>query len=63
MGSLVKTNQGYFYVSSALGKLLINGEYVFALSVKSPLGIELMHKIKGNKITFKNTEYIILEIL
>lgn len=63
IGSLVKTNQGYFYVSTALGKLLVDDVNVFALSIKSPLGIVLINKINGDNFTFKNTEYTILEIL
>ncbi|MFM2225215.1 MAG: hypothetical protein RJA07_1417 [Bacteroidota bacterium] len=41
-GSLVKTNNGYFFVSIALGKASIENITVIALSPQSPLGIKLM---------------------
>ncbi len=44
-GSLVKTNRGYFYVSVALGKAMIDGVEIIALSMLSPLG----NKFKGLK--------------
>ena len=41
-GSYVKTNKGNFYLSVALGKLIINGETVMAISPQSLLGGELL---------------------
>lgn len=37
-GSYVKTNKGNFYISLALGKLIIDGETIMAISPQSPLG-------------------------
>jgi len=37
-GSYVKTNKGNFYISVALGKLIIDGETIMAISPQSPLG-------------------------
>ena len=41
-GSFVKTDKGNFYLSVALGKLIINGETVMAISPQSPLGAKLI---------------------
>ncbi|WP_339888116.1 hypothetical protein [uncultured Flavobacterium sp.] len=49
LGSLVKANETYFFVSAALPKITIENHDVFALSPQSPLGTKLM----GNKIDFQ----------
>ncbi|WP_339838375.1 hypothetical protein [uncultured Flavobacterium sp.] len=49
LGSLVKANETYFFVSAALPKIKIDNKDIFALSPQSPLGTKLM----GNKIDFQ----------
>ena len=48
LGSLVKANGIYLYLSVALPKIAIDGINVIALSPQSPLGAKLM----GNKVGF-----------
>ena len=48
VGSLVKANGFYLYLSAALPKIAIEGTNVIALSPQSPLGNKLM----GNKVGF-----------
>jgi hypothetical protein len=48
VGSLVKANGIYLYLSAALPKIAIEGTNVIALSPQSPLGNKLM----GNKVGF-----------
>ncbi len=59
VGSLVKANGIYLYLSIALPKINIDGINVIALSPQSPLGNKLM----GNKIGFtfeiNRTTYVI----
>jgi hypothetical protein len=62
-GSLVNTNKGYFFMSVALGKAIIEGEVVIALSVQSPLGKALVGLAKGESLVFNTTEYVIKDIL
>ena len=57
-GSLVETDQETYYVSIGYGKL----DTVFAISIESPLGIELKGKrvgdrieMRGRNITIKHT--------
>ncbi|MFM2326938.1 MAG: hypothetical protein RIR31_1140 [Bacteroidota bacterium] len=62
-GSLIKTNKGYLFLSIALGKAIIDGNIVIALSPQSPLGQKLM----GLKITataeINNNSYLIESIV
>ena len=59
LGSLVKANGIYLYLSLALPKINIEGINVIALSPQSPLGNKLM----GNKVGFtfeiNGTKYLI----
>lgn len=48
LGSFIKTNQGFFYFSAALGKIDTLESDVFALSIGSPLG----QVLKGQKAKF-----------
>jgi hypothetical protein len=63
LGSFVKANGIYFYVSVALPKINIEGTDIIALSPQSPLGNKLM----GNKVGFafeiNGTKYLIEDIL
>ena len=62
-GSLVKTNKGYLFISVALGKIIVDGIVVIALSPQSPLGQQLMGMKPTNTTTINNTIYSIEEIL
>jgi hypothetical protein len=62
-GSLVKTNHGYLFLSTALGKANIQGNTIIALSAQSPLGMKLMKLAVGDTVTMNNTHYVVEEIL
>jgi hypothetical protein len=62
-GSLVRTNKGYLFPGVALGKLLVDGIPVFALSPAAPLGLQLMGLGVGGRATINKEEYTIEEIL
>ncbi len=61
-GSLVKTNQGFFFISTALGKKEIDGTLVIALSPASPLGNKMMDLKQGDSFAFNQTKYTIEEL-
>lgn len=61
-GSLVKTNQGFFFISTALGKKEIDGVLVIALSPASPLGDKMMDLKQGDQFQFNETNYNIEEL-
>jgi hypothetical protein len=58
-GSLVKTNRGYLFLSVALGKAVVEGITVIALSPQSPLGIKLMGLTIGNIAEVNGNKYVI----
>lgn len=61
-GSLIKTNRGYFFMSVALGKVLVDGINVIALSPQSPLGQKLMGLTIGGNTVVNSTGYQVLEL-
>lgn len=61
-GSLVKTNRGYFFMSIALGKAVIEDKAVIALSPQSPLGQKLMGLKTGDTAAMNDTVYTIEKI-
>ncbi|WP_281240336.1 hypothetical protein [Flavobacterium praedii] len=63
LGSLVKANGIYLYLSLALPKINIDGVNVIALSPQSPLGNKLMGNQIGFSFEINTTTYIIDEIL
>jgi transcription elongation GreA/GreB family factor len=58
-GSLIKTNKGYLFLSVALGKALVDGIKVTALSAHSPLGMQLLHKQTTQAVTVNGNQYIV----
>lgn len=61
-GSLVKTNQGYFFISVALGKLVMDKQIVFALSRNSPLGQMLFGLQVDEQAELNGRKYLVEEI-
>ncbi|WP_278035126.1 hypothetical protein [Flavobacterium nitratireducens] len=62
LGSLVKANGIYLYLSLALPKITIDGINVIALSPQSPLGNKLMGNTIGFTFEINGTQYLIEEI-
>jgi transcription elongation GreA/GreB family factor len=61
-GSLVKTNKGYFFISTALGKTMIDGMAIIAISPRSPLGSKLMGLKTNDVVEVNNNHYTIENI-
>jgi len=61
-GSLIKTNRGYFFMSVALGKVVVDDIKVIALSPQSPLGQKLMGLKAGETVSMNNAAYLIEQI-
>jgi transcription elongation GreA/GreB family factor len=59
LGSVVKANETYFFVSAALPKITIDNKDIFALSPQSPLGTKLMGNKVGFEFQMNATKYII----
>jgi hypothetical protein len=62
-GSLIKTNRGYLFMSTALGKALIDNIAVIALSPQSPLGQKLMGLTIADTVEINSNSYIIEDVL
>ncbi len=63
LGSLVKTNGIYLYLSAAFPKITVEGINVIALSPQSPLGNKLMGNEVGFQFEINATSYTIEEII
>lgn len=63
LGSLVKTNHLTVLVATALPKITVDNQTIFAISPQSPLGMQLMHKDVNSEFPVNNVAYKILEIL
>lgn len=62
LGSVVRSTNGYYYLSAALGKLIVEGQAVMALSLKSPLGAKLAGLQVGDSVVINERELIIKEV-
>lgn len=61
-GSLVKTNTGNYFASINFGRLSLDGEDYYAISLASPIGQVLVEKKVGDKVLFQGKEMKILDI-
>nr|WP_315173421.1 hypothetical protein [uncultured Flavobacterium sp.] len=62
VGSLVKANGIYLYLSVALPKISVEGINIIALSPQSPLGNKLMGNAIGFSFEINGTKYLIENI-
>jgi hypothetical protein len=58
-GSLIKTNKGYFYLSVAAGKIIIDDVKIFAMSTNSPLGSKMLGAKVGDNIAQNEFVYVV----
>jgi transcription elongation GreA/GreB family factor len=56
-GSLIKTDQGFFFLSIGLGKVQVNHEPVMCISIVSPLAQALLSKKVGDMVDFNDRKY------
>ncbi len=62
-GSIVKTNNGNFYLAISAGVLNVNGEVYMAISPASPIGIKMKGLKAGNEFEVNGKGYIIESIV
>lgn len=62
LGAVVVTNKATFFISVSIEQFNIDGKTVIGLSEKSPLFQKMKGKKTGQKFSFKDTEYEILDI-
>jgi transcription elongation GreA/GreB family factor len=61
-GSLVFTNYETYFISIGLGKLLVDEEEFYAISLASPIGQALKNKKLNETILFNKRKYVIEKI-
>ena len=61
-GSLVLTNQENYFISIGIGKIEMDGEKYYAISLDSPIGKILKDKVKGDVFQFQGREFLVKEI-
>ncbi len=62
LGSLVKTKTISFFIAVSLGKIQLHDESYFVISKHAPVGQLMLNKKVGDKITFNDAHYEIIEI-
>lgn len=62
IGSLIFTNKGWFYFSTALGMINVHNEKVFCLALQSPIGELLKGKQKGETVIFNGSSTSVMEV-
>lgn len=61
-GSLVETDRGLFFLSASLGKAIVEGREIYALSPRSPLGQHLLGCTPGKSIVVNKTNYTVKNV-
>jgi transcription elongation GreA/GreB family factor len=62
-GSLVYTNHENYFISVGMGKLVVQDEIYYAISLASPLGQLLKGKVVGEKVELQGREILINKIV
>ena len=63
LGCLITTDQGIYYISIGLGKVEINTEIIYAISLDSPIGQLLKGKREGDILEFRGKTLKINQLL
>lgn len=62
LGSLVKTDNGTYFISISIGILTIENEEYYAVAPDSPIGKLLLGQKAGSRIQFNNKEIKIITV-
>jgi transcription elongation GreA/GreB family factor len=57
LGSLVKANDIYFFIATALPQVTLDGATVFGVSPQAPIGVQFMGKKAGDSIQVNAITY------
>ncbi|RAJ11953.1 transcription elongation factor [Olleya aquimaris] len=63
LGSLVKTDSLHFFISISIGKIELDNETYYAISLQSPIGQLLKQKQKGDTFEFNGTKYTVTDVI
>ena len=62
-GSLVRTDRGNFYVAIGIGKVTLDGEVYYCVSVGAPLVRAMLGKEVGDEVTFNGVVRRITDLI
>ena len=62
-GSLAFTSENIYFISIGLGKIEIENEAIYCISLISPIGKALQNKKAGEKIDFQGKEIFVTKII
>lgn len=62
LGALVQTNQGYFFIAVAIGKMEVKAKTIFVISKDAPLAKKMLGLEANNTFVFNEKIYEILNI-
>jgi transcription elongation GreA/GreB family factor len=62
LGALVITNNGNYYISVSIGKMMIGKEMYFGVSAVSPIGQALLNHLKSDEVIFNGRKFLIKDI-
>lgn len=62
-GAVVKTNNGNFYIAISAGQLIADGEKYYAVSIESPIGLQLKQRKAGDNFTLNGKQYTIASVI
>lgn len=61
-GCLIDTDRGHFFIAIGLGKLQMDEQNYFIISMQSPIGQFFLGKQVGEKVSFQKQQYLIKAI-
>jgi len=61
-GTLVQTDSGYFYIAVGAGQLMVDGVKYYAISMDSPLGVQLKGKQAGDSYELNGKRFQIKSV-
>lgn len=62
LGSVVKANAMYLFISAALPKIIVDSKTIIALSPQSPLGMKLMGNAVGFSFEINGSNFVVEEV-
>lgn len=62
LGALVETNSGTYFICIGIGKMHVENQDYYLISLASPIGQLLNSKLIGDNFTYKNSYFEIINI-
>lgn len=63
LGSIVYTTRNNYFISISVGQIILEGNIFYAISVNSPMGQVLLHKVAGDTLAFREEAFTIIQVI